>query len=369
MEIVEVKTKKQIKAFIQFPKELYKNCTQYVPPLDEGEYRTLTQHPALEFCDLRMWLAYKEGKIVGRIAGIVNRKCNELKQQKRIRFSWFDTINDSEVVQSLINTVEQWGRELQLTEICGPSRFSNMEKQSMLIEGFDHTTSIASDYNYPYYPELIEAMGFQKEVDYIQFRVKVNETPESISRLAERVSQNNRFHFRKIRNRSQLKECGVELFEVLNKSYTHIFNFIPLTDKEIDWAIEENFQAAKLNTTSFLEDENGKMVGFAFCLPSLSNAFQKAEGKLFPFGWIHILKALKSNKFIDMYLTCVLPEYQNKGIHVLYHKKLNDDWYKRGYTYAFTTQQLEDNPAARIWSKYDAEPYFRRRCYIKSIDN
>ena len=185
IEIKEVKNSEDLKKFIQFPRKLYKNCPYYVPALDKGEEKLLTKHPALAFCDLRMWLALREGEIVGRIAGIINHRCNEIKGQKRIRFAWFDVIEDPEVAKKLFQTVEEWGKSQGLEEICGPSRYSNMEKQAMLVEGFDHLTSLGADYNYPYYPEYMDLMGFEKEVDYIQYKVKVTPVSERISRMAD----------------------------------------------------------------------------------------------------------------------------------------------------------------------------------------
>lgn len=368
--IKEVKTKHELRAFIRFPKKLYKDCPHYVPPLDNAEMKDLTIHPALEFCHSRMWLAYENGKIVGRIAGIINRRCNELKEQKRVRFGWFDTIDNQEVAKALIDTVEYWGRENGMDTIAGPSRFSNMQKQAMLVEGFDQTGSIEADYNFAYYPQLIESLGFEKEVDYIQYKVKVLEVPESIERMAEHVANKSKVHARQYTSKKELKKVGVEFFKVLNESYHEIFNFIPLTDKEIEWVVNGNFGVAVLNLITVLENENGKLVGISFCLPSLSEAFRKANGKLFPFGWVPILRALKKNDKVDMYLTGVVPEYANSGVHLLYHKQLNEAFLENGYEYAYTSQQLENNPANHIWKKYYAsEPFCRRRCYCKQIIN
>lgn len=367
MYIKEVTSRKELKAFIRFPRDLYKGCPHFVPPIDHIEKKSITQHPALEFCDLKLWLAYDNGKVVGRVAGIINHKCNQLKNQKRVRFGWFDFIDDKQVAQALLHTVEQWGRENGLDTICGPSRFSNMEKQAMLVEGFDHTSSIESDYNFAYYPQYVEEMGFEKEVDYIQYRVKVMEVPPAIEMLAEKVKEKTHVHLHEYKNKLELKKIGVEFFKVLNQSYQNIFNFIPLTDKEIHWMVDNNFGIAVPNLISVLEDDNGKMVGISFCLPSLSEAFQKADGKLFPFGFIPILRALKKNENVDMYLTGVLPEYANSGIHILYHKVLNENFLANGYQWAFTSQQLEDNPAIRIWKKYNSELWCRRRCYKKTI--
>lgn len=367
MTIKEVTTPSEIKTFVKFPKKLYAGCPYFVPPLEKGEMCTMTKHPALSFCDVKFWLAYQDGKVVGRIGGVVNRKCNEIKDQKRVRFGWFDTIDDLEVAKALLDTVEQWGREQGMTEICGPSRFSNMEKQSMLVEGFEETPLICADYNYPYYPQLVEQLGFEKEVDYIQYRVPINEIPEKITRLSELLSKKYNVHLRKFKSKAELKKYGQEFFSALNQSYANIFNFIPLTKEEIDWTVDEDFQVADVSLSSIIEDENGKLVGFAFCLPSLSAALKKAKGSLFPFGWIHVLRALKKNDSIDLYLTGVLPEYHNSGIHVLYHQQIHENSLARGYKFAYTSQQLEDNTAARIWPKYGGELIARRRCYKKRI--
>lgn len=365
--IKEVVTNQELKDFIQFPKKLYKGCPHYVPPLDSSEMRTLTRHPALEFCTQKLWLAYCDHHIVGRIAGIINHKCNELHQQRRIRFGWFDFIDNQEVAEKLLGTVEKWGHENLMTEICGPSRYSNMEKQALLVEGFDHTPSIGADYNYPYYPELIERLGFEKEVDYIQYQVKISEVPEKINHHVDILTEKYQITARKFKSKHEFMAIGHEFFKVINESYLDIYNFIPLTDKEIDWVIEENFAIANPELISVLEDNNGRVIGIAFCLPTLSSAFQKANGKLFPLGWLHILRAIKKNTSVDMYLTGLLPEYARTGLHAIYHKQLNEVFLAKGYQWAYTSQQLEHNIANRIWAKYNAELYFRRRCYRKEI--
>lgn len=367
IEIKEVVGKKAIRAFLDFPARLYKNCPYYVPPLRNGELKIMTKHPALTFCEAKYWLALRDGEVVGRVGGVINRRCNELKGQKRVRFGWFDVVEDLSVAKALLDTVEQWGRAQGMTEISGPSRFSNMEKQAMLVEGFDHAPSIVSDYNYPYYPQFMDALGFEKEVDYIQYKVPVKEVPERIKNLSAVLSEKYHVHLRKFPHKEDLKRSGKEFFHALNRSYSEIYNFIPLTEEEIDWAVDESFQVASVDFSSMLEDENGKLVGFAFCLPSLTEAFQKAKGRLLPFGWAHILHALHHNRNVDLYLTGVLPEYHNSGIHVIYHQQLHEAFLKAGFTYAFTSQQLEDNTAARIWPKYGGEQIARRRCYKKNI--
>mgnify|MGYP002621741475 CR=1 FL=1 len=369
MTVKEVIKKRDIKAFVRFPKKLYKDCPYFVPPLEKGEMKIMTKHPALSFCDVKFWLAYRDGEVVGRIGGVVNRKCNELKGQRRVRFGWFDVVDDIGVARALLETVEDWGRQQGMTEISGPSRFSNMEKQAMLVEGFEFMPSICADYNYAYYPKLIEALGFEKEVDYVQYKVPVGAVPERIRKLSAIMTEKYQVHLRHFKNKEELKESGMEFFQALNRSYADIYNFIPLTEEEIKWAVDENFQVANTQLSSMLEDEQGRLVGFAFCLPSLSEAYRKAGGSLFPFGWVHILKALRRNQYVDMYLTGVLPEYRSSGIHAIYHQQLHEAFLANGYTFAFTSQQLEYNTASFIWPKYGAELVARRRCYKKPVPN
>ena len=245
MKSKEVIKKRDLNTFIRFPRSLYHKSPYYVPALEEDERKTLTQHPALAFCDLRLWLAFRNGKPVGRIAGIINRKCNLLKNQQRIRFGWFDAIDDPEVTKALMNEVETWGRSENLTEISGPSRFSNMEKQGMLVMGFDKMPSISSEYNYEYYPQFIEQLGFQKEVDYIQYQVKVNEIPERLKMLNEIIQRKYKVHIKGIYLPKELTKYGKSflqpsievfapytiLFPERRRDYYHIKNNWPLPIK------------------------------------------------------------------------------------------------------------------------------------------
>ncbi len=367
IHIKEVESKKDLQTFIRFQRSLYKNCPHYVPPLDREQKMALQKHPALSFCERRLWLAYKDSQVVGRIAGIINHKYNALKNKKRIRFGWFDMINDVSVAHALISAVEDWGRQEKLNEISGPSRYSNMEKQGMLIDGFDETPSVSAEYNYAYYPTIIEALGFHKEVDYIQYKVKVKEVPDKIKNLNTYISNKYNIKIKEFKHKKELKTYGKALLKALNESYVNIYNFIPLNDEEIDFHIKNNLYLIQKDLVNVLVDENNSLVGFSLCVPSLTTALQKAKGSLFPFGWYHIQKALKKNTRVDMYLTGVLPKWSGSGIHIMYHCKLNEIFIRKGYQYAITNQQLEYNKANRIWEKYDAELLFTRRCYLKNL--
>ena len=365
--IREVKSKKELKQFILYPNRLYENCPYFVPSLYNDEYKTLTEHPAKSFCDIRLWLAYKNDKIVGRIAGIINHRYNELKDKKRIRFGWFDVDNDPEVARLLLETVENWGKQANLLEISGPSRYSNMEKQGMLVEGFDELTTISCDYNYPYYPDFMDNLGYEKEEDYIQMRVEIGEVPEKIKLLNEKLSERYGVTVKEFANKQELIDAAEQFFAALNDSFIDIYNFIPLTDAEIKYHIKNNFSLADKDLIKILVDADDEVVGFSLSVPSLSNAFRKAKGRLLPFGWYHILQAFKKNDTVNLWLTGVTSKWLNSGVHALYHYELHKVALQKGYKYAITNQQLERNHNYRIWERYGGVPITRRRCYVKGL--
>ena len=365
--IREVTSKQELKQFIFYPNRLYKNCPYFVPSLYSGEYKTLTQHPALSFCTLRLWLAYKNGKIVGRIAGIINHRYNELKAKKRIRFGWFDVDNDLEVARLLLQTVENWGKQQNLLEISGPSRYSNMEKQGMLVEGFEELTTISCDYNYPYYPEFMDILGYEKEEDYIQMKLEIGAVPEKIKTLNEKLSERYGVRVKELANKKELIDAAEQFFAALNDSFLDIYNFIPLTDNEIKYHIKNNFSLADKDLIKILVGADGEVVGFSFSVPSLSNAFRKAGGRLFPVGWYHIWRAFQKNDTLNLWLTGVTSKWLNSGVHALYHYELHKVALKKGYRCAITNQQLERNHHYRIWERYGGKPITRRRCYVKSL--
>ena len=367
ISIKEVKTKKELKQFIRYPKQLYKGCPYYIPPLEQEEYQILTAHPARSFCDLRLWLAYKNGKIAGRIGGIINHRYNELKDKKRIRFGWFDVDDDIEVAQILLSTVENWGKEENLLEISGPSRYSNMEKQGMLIEGFDFLPTISSEYNYPYYPLFMDELGYAKDEDYFQVKLEVKEIPDRLKKLGDKISERYNVKNKEFKTKKDVTDYALQYLKALNESFVNVYNFIPLTDAEMDYHVKSNFSMVDKDFIGMLVDENDQVVGFCLSVPSLSEAFRKANGKLFPFGWYHILKALKKNDTIDLYLTGVLPQWVNTGIHLLYLNKLHQNYVDKGFKHAITTQQSESSKSYLIWEKYGGKVISKRRCYVKGI--
>lgn len=365
--VKEISTTEEIWDFIRFPQTLYKDVPQYVPALEAEEWNTLTQHPALKFCDLRMWMAYKGDQPVGRIAGIINHRYNRYYQKRRIRFGWLDFIDDPDVLQTLIRKVEKWGAGLELDEMAGPSRFTNMEKQGMMIQGFDVVPSVATDYNAPYYPLLMEKSRFEKETDFIQYKIKVDPVPDSINRLYDIISKRYNVTVKEFGSNKEMAEYGMKFLDALNESFSGNYNFIPLDDEEKEYLIRNHISQIQPDLVSVLTDEKDRVLGFALCMPSLSMALQKAGGKVFPFKRHHVNKAFRKNDTVDLLLTGIIPEWQSRGIHALYHKLLNEAFLNRSYQYAITNPQAENLIAGRVWDKYDSQVYCKKRCYVKRI--
>jgi len=369
--IKEVCTQKEFNLFFEFPYILFKNDTMWVPQLLSDEKSTFNKkkNPAFEFCKSKMFLAYQGDKIVGRVAGIINYEVNKVWKQKRVRFGWLDFIHDKEVAQLLLAAVENFGKEERMDEIVGPQGFCNMDRAGMVVYGFDVETPGSCYYNPDYYPKVLEEIGYQKEVDTIQYELPAMQSvPEKVTKINNLIKE--KYKVKVIEGLSKKKiadRYGKKFFKALNNSYVDLFGFVPLTDKQIDYYIKQYFPFLHLKMICFVVDEKDDIIGFGISLPSLSKALKKCKGKLFPFGIIHLLKALKKYEKIDLLLTGVVPEWQNKGIHSLYHAVLNNNYIELGVKTALTNPQLENNEAHRIWLKYNSKVLIRRRIYIKHI--
>ena len=368
INIQEVKTKKDLQTFIRFPRKLYKGNPYYAPTLERGEKADFTSNPTVKFCTYKLWLARRDGKVVGRIAGIINHKCNEHWRQQRVRFGWIDFVNDIAVAKALLDTVEAWGKENGLTEIHGPCGFSNMDKQGMLIEGFEESIPTAGVYNFFYYPALLEQLGYAKDVDWIQYEMNASQpVPDAVERISDIICRKYQVNVKSFKKTKEILPYAHKFFYALNESFKDIYNFIPLTDEEIDYQTKKYFSLLRPDLVSIVTDKEDNIIGFALSMPSFTKAFQKAQGRLFPFGWYHIMKALKNYEIIDLYYNGVHPDWQNKGIHALYHNALNHTYIKRGARLGISTQQLETNLATRVWEKYNGRQHIRRRCYLKGL--
>ncbi|OKZ13013.1 MAG: N-acetyltransferase [Bacteroides sp. 43_108] len=374
--IREVETKKELKKFIRFNYELYKDNPYSVPDLYEDMLNTFSdKNAAMEFCKAKYFLAYNEkGEIVGRVAGIINEKANKKWDRKTVRFGWIDFIDDIEVSKALLDKVEQWGRENGMTEMQGPLGFTDMDAEGMLIEGFEELSTMATIYNYPYYPVHMEKLGFEKDADWIEMRLTVpRETglPERLKRIAEIVMEKYNLSIKKYTSSKKIaKDYGQDIFKLINEAFSPLFGYSELSQKQIDQYIKMFLPFLDLKLISLITEADGKLIGVGISMPSLSRALQKAKGKLFPFGWFHLLKALKweKPKDLDLMLVAIKPEYQNKGVNSILFYDLLPIYIEEGYEYVETNVELETNTKVQSqWIYFERRQHKRRRCFKKEL--
>jgi GNAT superfamily N-acetyltransferase len=372
IEIKRVITRKDLKKFIAFPYKLYAKNKYWCPPLRFDELNNLRKdkNVAFDFCEAEYWLAYKGNEIVGRIAGIIQQKSNERWNEKLVRFGWIDFIEDLEVARKLIETVENWGKEKGMTGIHGPLGFSDMDNEGMLIRGFDEVHTLASIYNYPYYPVYMEKLGFSKAADWVQFEFDVPPViPDKVERLSRLVMEKYKLRVLKVKKAKELKPYARKMFAMLNEAFDELYGFTALTEKQMDSYTKQYFGFIQPQFVSFILDQSDEIVGFGVSMPSLTRALQKCNGKLFPFGFIYILQAMKKNDTIDMYLNGVRPDYHGKGINALYYNELQKAYINANIKKAVTNPQLEDNAKAlTIWKNFNGRQHITRRCWIKHFN-
>lgn len=373
-KVVEVTTRKQLMMFIKFPDELYKDCKQYVPALHREQIYSLTKVSSLKYCSRKMWMVLdygtgSKGKVVGRICGMINPRYNEKYGTKRARFGWFDTINDIEVAGLLVSTAERWAEEQGMNEIHGPLYYNTLGKQGMLVEGFDNITPFNCIYNYPYYNELIESLGFVKECDWLQYKMVADRgVPEKVTRIAGMLKQRYNLHEGSIKRLKRDKKMIKHFFDVYNDSFADsVYNFIPFTDEEVQEEAKAAMKFLNDKTSVIILDDNNRPVAFGIAFPTISRALQKAKGKLFPFGWYHIWKAAHTLDTVDLMLNGAVPEWQNTGVSAVYHCAISERCIKYGTHWAIANPQIESNGAVNVWSRYEHELFMRRRCYVKTI--
>lgn len=369
--VKEVTTSKELKRFFKFPYELFKNDKMWVPSLliDEKTTFNKKKNPSFEFCDCKIFMAFRGNKVVGRIVGIINKKANIIWKENRVRFGWFDFIDDKEVSKALLDAVIEWGKENKMTEIVGPMGFTDMDKEGMMVEGFEVDCPMSCYYNPSYYPEHMDYLSYKKEVDWIQYQIPANQpVPDKVHRINEMIR--NKYSLKIVQDMKMseiAKRYGSKLFDSINESFSHLFGYVPLNERQKQFYINQYFPFLDKRFICLIVDSNDDVVAFGVSLPSLSKALRKCKGKLFPFGWIHLLKALRNFENIDLYLNGVRPEWQNKGIHSIYYAEMNKSYIALGTKMAIANPQLETNKAANIWEKYDSRIAIRRRAYIKSI--
>lgn len=367
--VVEVRSRKDLMQFIKFPDILYRNCPQYVPALHKDQVRSLTTVSTAKYCPHRLWMVKDGRKVVGRICAMVNPRYNEYYGKKRARFGWFDTIDDIEVARLLIGTAEDWARSQGMTEIHGPLYYNTLGKQGMLVEGFGNIPPFNCYYNFPYYNSLVTALGYVKECDWLQYKMAADqEVPEKMQNIAMRLMERYRLVEGDIDSLKHDRSLVRKFFEMYNESFAgNVYNFVPFTDEEIDEEAEQTLGLLDRRLCCFLQDENGEVVAFGISFPSISRALQKAKGSMFPFGWIHFLRALKDYTVLDLMINGAAPKWQHSGVSSVYHCIMAKKYRDCGAKWAIANPQIETNTAVNVWDRYEHELYMRRRCYVKSL--
>ncbi|MBE6124466.1 MAG: hypothetical protein E7184_02910 [Erysipelotrichaceae bacterium] len=369
--VKKVTNKKELKKFIKFPNQLYKDNPFYVPELikDEIKYFDREKNPSYEYCESIEALAYKDNKIVGRICGLINHQYNKKINAKHLRFNHFDFIDDYEVSKALIDFISKWGKEKGMTHFNGPIGCTDLDKQGMLIEGFDKLAINFTYYNYPYYIQHLEKLKFVKDVDWVEYLINVPEKmDERLAKISNFLLERQGFKLLKFRNAKEAMPTIIEAFNVYNDAFAKLHGTVRLPERQVKQYINDYISLANFDYLSFVADKEGKVKGFAFVVPSISKALQKAKGRLFPTGWFHLLKSLKVNDTLDMYLIAVNPGDQGLGLNGIMMADILGAAIKNGIKYAETGPELEDNNEVQAqWKNFERKIIRRRRCWIREI--
>jgi GNAT superfamily N-acetyltransferase len=370
--IREIKDSSGLKDFIRFPNRLYKSEPCFVPPLLYDEASTLNpkKNPAFDYCEARYWLAYKDGKIAGRIAGIINKAYIEKWKKKHIRFGWFDFEDDAEIANLLIEKVEDWGRSLGMEAVHGPLGFTDLDFEGMLVDGFEERGTIAALYNYEYYPRHLEKAGYTKHTDWLEYRIKVPEVmDEHLEKLAAIVKRRNKLEVVEVKRTKDILPYAPGIFSLINSAYAELYGVVPLTEKQVEYYTKKYFSFIRPDFVTLLIKDQ-KLAAFSITMPSLSIALQRSKGKIFPFGFYHLLMAMRKNNTADLLLIAVQKELQGKGVNAVLMYETLRSYIRNGIRFADASHQLEDNTKVRsLWDGFDATAHKRRRCYIKYLNN
>ena len=358
---------------MKFGIDLYAGNGCYVPPLIFDEVNTLLpdKNPAFEFCKAQSFMAWRDGRPVGRITGIINTLVNSRAGKKEARFGFVDFVDDEDVSRALFDAVEGWARENGMESIVGPMGFSDMDHEGMLVEGFDEMGTMATIYNYPYYPDHLGRLGYEKDVDWIEFRMTVPESvPEKMLRISDIVRKKYGLKNLKFTSAKKIKDqYGVALFELINEAYDQLYGYSPLTPRQIDYYIDMYLGILRLEYVSVIVDADDRLVGVGISIPSFSQALRKSGGRLFPKGWFHMLRALKGhNDVIDLMLVAIKPEYQNKGVNALLFSDLIPIYIKNKIKFAESNLELESNESVQgQWQYFERRQHRRRRAFRKNL--
>lgn len=372
--IKEVTTKKELKKFVNFPIKLYKDIPQFVPPFIGDDLTDWDPkiNPAFSYCEGKCFLAYKNSEIVGRIGAILSHKANETWNTNRMRFSQVDFIDDYEVSKALFDAVETWAKEKNCTQVHGPLGFCDLDREGMLVEGFDKRNMFITYYNHPYYNEHLERLGYAKDVDWIEYKINVPDMDSKqgkvLLKMSDRLQKMHNFHIAEVKKRKDYLPYVKKIFDLVNIGYKHLYGVVALNEDQIERYAKKYIPIINPDCVCFVMDENEEMVGFGLCAPSMADALKKAKGRLFPLGWIGVLKSLKKNDALDLFLIAIRPELQGTGISAIILAHFLKGAVRNGIKYAETGPQLETN--SKIlgqWKMFDKEQHKRRRCYIKDL--
>ena len=374
IQIKVVESKKELKTFVRFANKLYKDNKYYVPAIVFDELSTFNKkkNGAFDFCEAELYLAYKEGKVVGRVAAIINHKANERWGVKQVRFGWIDFIDDIEVSTALIDAVSAFGKRHGMDQIVGPLGFTDFDPEGMLVEGFDRISTMALIYNHPYYPEHMKRLGFGKETGWLEYRITIPEvTPERYIALANVVKERYNLKVLKLSRRQIIKQgYGQKFFELINQTYCNLYGFSLLSPKQIESYVDLYLSLIDTRMITFIENDKGELVGAAAAIPSLSVALQKCRGELLPFGWWYLLKSMfiKRPETLELLLIGVRPDYQNCGVNSLIILDLAERFREMGFKYAETNAMLESNDKIHaMWRPFEKEQHKARWIFGKEI--
>lgn len=369
----ELHTRAQLREFVEFPNLLYRDCPQYVPCLAFDELDTLDRrkNPAYAYCEARFFMAYLDGKPVGRVCALLNREYNRCWNRRCVRFTRLDFIDDLRVSRRLLGAVEQWARQLGMDEVQGPMGFCDLDKEGMLVEGFEERNLFFTIYNYPYYVEHMRELGYEKSVDWIEYRIRVpQQLDPRITRIAEDTMKKQRLRSVRLRRSSQVRPYAGEIFDLLYEAYRPLYGVIPLNEGQVKMYVSQFITMVRPEFLSLIVDEQNRLAAFGIVVPSMSDAAVKSGGKLFPFGFLALLKVLKCRRCdtLDFLLVAVRPELQGRGITAQLLCEMYEGAQKFGARYCETGPMLEDNSKIHLmWKHFEHRQHKRRRCYIRKL--
>ena len=372
--IKTVETKKELATFAKFGNRFYKDHKCYVPSMPSDDMVTFdrNKNAAFEFCEAEYFLAYKNNEVVGRVAAIVNHKANKAWNVEQVRFGWFDFIDDLEVSKALLDAVISFGKSKGMKQIAGPLGFTDFDPEGMLVDGFDRMCTMALFYNHPYYPEHMKKHGYIKETGWLEYRITIpTVVPERLKKLSELVLERyNLKLIKKTKSEVMREKYGQKIFQLINETYCNLYGFSLLSPKQIDQFVDTYLGVVNMKMLTFVENEQGELVGAALAMPSIASALQKCNGEIFPIGWWHILKSMywKPTDTLELLLIGVRPDYQNRGVNSVLCVDILENCHRMGFKYAETNANLESNVKVQaMWEAFEREQHKRRWVFGKEI--